>query len=728
MNAPYLPPVARPPHDPLRQRLDRRAGWRGEPHPALTIGVAPAPDDGALALLPLPGSGPLLNDASGSFGGVTWPDHLAPLPGGGLVLLDRARGRLRLLDRCECKFRDWPCLGRDPNDPRRPLDAGGIAFGCGQLYLCDTGHRRVLVLSPASGTVRAAWPAPALPGLAPWQPEDVTVTGGGEVAVSDPANGGIHVFSAYGAHRRFLGGLGAVGSLAVDGSGRLYARVDGAPHVLVLDPASGRLLERPARPEQGASRFPPLPVRVLAGGAVDVSALCACPPDPPLVVDAAGEPTSAEAALPAYPKQGMWVSRPLDSEITRCTWHRVALAGRLPPGTRVQVLSLTAESEEPPELLALKPPEDWQPAGEWRNGAAEAVTGETDFLLRSPPGRYLWLKLVLASDGTATPRLQAADIEFPRISLRRYLPAIFGAEPIAADFTDRWLAIFDRTFRDIETVIDHQAQLFDPLACPAAPPKRDFLSWLAGWVGVALERNWPLARRRAYLKHAPRLFPWRGTVPGLRHSLYLFLGLERWLDYAPGRAGCVPCPLDLPAGWRPPRLILEHFRLRRWLFLGQGRLSDNARLWGERIVNRSRLGGPEEVSVPGAESGAQLGVTQLKKTQDPCRDPFHVYAHKLSVFVPAACVRDPSLGRALKRLVELERPAHVHAQVIAVEPRFRVGVQAMLGLDAVIGWRPQPVALDEARLGRATVLTGAIDNRPRLRVGDARVGGKTVLP
>jgi phage tail-like protein len=338
------------------------------------------------------------------------------------------------------------------------------------------------------------------------------------------------------------------------------------------------------------------------------------------------------------------------------------------------------------------------------------------------------LKLVLSGDGTATPCLASAEVEFPRISLRRYLPAVFGAEPVAADFTDRWLAIFDRTLRDLESVIDHQARFFDPLACPATPPDNDFLSWLASWVGVALERNWPESRRRAYLKHAPRLFPWRGTVKGLREGLYLFLGLEGWLDHAPGRADCMPCPQPLPSDWRPPRIVLEHFQLRRWMLLGRARLSDNAKQWGERIVNRSRLGGPGELGVPGAESGAQLGATRLNTTQDPCLDPFNRFAHKLSVFVPAACVRDPSLARALKVLVERERPAHVQAQVVPVEPRFRVGVQAMLGLDAVIGWKPQPMQLDERPLGRATVLTSAVDTRPRLRVGDARIGEKTVLP
>src|SRR5678815_2620905 len=110
-------------------------------------------------------------------------------------------------------------------------------------------------------------------------------------------------------------------------------------------------------------------------------------------------------------------------------------------------------------------------------------------MLRSPPGRYLWLRLRLTGGAAETPSIDCVRIDFPRISLRRYLPAVFGADPIAAEFTDRWLAVFDRTLRDLEATIDAEASLFDPLSAPAhpeVPRSHDFLTFLAAWVGVAL--------------------------------------------------------------------------------------------------------------------------------------------------------------------------------------------------------------------------------------------------
>jgi hypothetical protein len=183
--------------------------------------------------------------------------------------------------------------------------------------------------------------------------------------------------------------------------------------------------------------------------------------------------------------------------------------------------------------------------------------------------------------------------------------------------------------------------------------------------------------------------------------------------------------------WRPPRLLLEHHQLRRWLFLGAARLSDHAQLWGARIVNRSRLGGSQDDAVS-ARDGAQLGVTQLLTTQDPWRDPLHVYAHQLSAFVPASCVGTPALQRGLAALLAIEAPAHVKVKLLPVRPCFRVGVQSSLGLDAVVGWRARSATLDDpqAPLGRGTVLApgeGQDQGDGALRVGTRRVGMTTVL-
>ncbi len=432
--------------------------------------------------------------------------------------------------------------------------------------------------------------------------------------------------------------------------------------------------------------------------------------------------------LPAwrYKRSGTALTVMLDSMIDGCPWHRVELRGAIPQGCSVEVRTTSAP-------LAFTDTEiDTLDDSAWctRNVLKASDQLAHDCLILSPPGRYLWLDLILRGDGTATPCIESVVVEFPRISIRRYLPGVFGADPAGADFTDRFTAIFDATIRSIERPIDRLASYFDPLSAPSGDgdSKRDFLTWLSTWVGVSLVRDLPEDQRRWLLKRAAGLYCLRGTREGLWRQLLLLLGFDRALDRCRDlrpQTRCVPLPLNcaspppcLPAD--PPPLILEHFKLRRWLHACVGRLGSESQLWGASIVNRSQL-----------NANAQIGVTQMISTPDPLRDPFHVYAHKFSVFVPAR-VRDCApLARALDQLLKREAPAHTQVDVQYVAPRFRVGQQAMVGLDSVVARTPQGVPLattDKAlSLGQGTVLTGAPNVGKAPRVGDARVGSGTVL-
>ena len=443
-------------------------------------------------------------------------------------------------------------------------------------------------------------------------------------------------------------------------------------------------------------------------------------------------PVSAtgELDLPVYQVGGELVTRALDAALHRCTWDRLELRGDFPARTMVRASAFTAETELPDDLISGLPPDAWSDCPALDGDAA--VGDSWDCLLRATPGRFLWLRLRFEGDGHGTPRVSRVKLTFPRVSLRRYLPATFGADPVAAEFTDRLLGVFDRTLRGVESTIDWQARLFDPLSAPTGDARHDFLSWLATWIGVTLDRGWPEERRRRYLKQVGRLLPYRGTLDGLRAHLQLYLGLDRPAHCRPHgdvvagerAAPCGPCTTEPPRTWQPPELVLEHYRLRRWMFLDHGRLGSQARLWGERIVNRSRLGGPHA----GAGS-ARTGVTQLDVRQDPFRDPFHVYAHKFTVFAPAKLARSSGARRGLERLIRAERPAQTAFQVVYVEPRFRIGIQSMIGFDAAIGCYPGGgITLEEARLGKASVLSAGEAGTSTVSVGQqARIGTTTRL-
>jgi hypothetical protein len=102
-----------------------------------------------------------------------------------------------------------------------------------------------------------------------------------------------------------------------------------------------------------------------------------------------------------------------------------------------------------------------------------------------------------------------------------------------------------------------------------------------------------------------------------------------------------------------------------------------------------------------------------------------VYAHRFTVFAPAARACTPERRRAVEGVVAAAAPAHTLWHVEWVEPRFRVGVQSMIGLDSVVGRYPRGVTLGGGaapeggtRLGPASVLGGGPpETPPRTRIG-----------
>jgi phage tail-like protein len=734
-----LPPAPKPPNDPTWWLLNGRVGWQA----AALDDVAIAGED--LGLLIIPGSGRLLTEASGSFGGLVLPGNAAQAADGSLYLLDAQAGQLKRFDPCDCRFQTVLCLGGVGTGARQLQDPHGIGICSGNLFICDTGNHRLLIFSLFGFVLRDSWTPPASANLTnPWQPYSVTFDNHGRVYVSDPANGCVHRFHPTGRWQAALPGFGDVRWITFDCRNRLYAVINGQDSIRITD-REGKLLGTASRPDEVAVYFPKLTLRVDARGDLDLSSICkpAGPPDcagfaragvggSSGIFDPGGGPlTSAPPDPPAaFAASGTYWSKALDSEFYRCQWHRIVLGGKLPAKTAIYISTFTTEIEFTLDQIQALPESVWAtnmtvtPAALSPQGAQNRCgPGEYEALIFSGPGRYLWLRLELAGNGSATPVIASIKLEFPRISLRRYLPAVFAEDPNGADFTDRFLSIFDTTFRGIEHKIDYEASYFDPRSAPAEPKTPggvDFLSWLGSWIGVSLDRLLPVKKRRQILEQEGAVQCIRGTRLGLWKQLLLFLGMQPETVCCPQsqpKKLCVSKPLNCAppnkdCAWEPPALILENYQLRRWLFLGAGRLGDDAVLWGRRIINRSQL-----------STNAQAGVTQLLTTPDPFHDPFLAYSNKFTVFVPAQFGASDQKRRGLINLLEAEKPAHTQYQIEYVTPRMRIGFQSMIGLDSVVGRYPSGVTVGQ-KLGKDSVLSGApAQGGPSFGIGwSSRIG------
>lgn len=223
-------------------------------------------------------------------------------------------------------------------------------------------------------------------------------------------------------------------------------------------------------------------------------------------------------------------SRPLyafDGREPGCVWHRLFLDACIPPESSVLIESRAADELEQLEAV------EWvaEPAPYLRGngpelpytttwpGAPRAHTGTWELLFQQAVGRWLQLRVTLRGNGRITPRLRAIRAYYPRFSyLRQYLPAAYREDAASASFLDRYLSNPEGGFTTIEDHIASAQMLFDP---GTVPP--EFLEWLGGWMGAALDASWSEAKKRTFLAHAMEMFAGRGTRDGLIRALRLAL-------------------------------------------------------------------------------------------------------------------------------------------------------------------------------------------------------------
>src|SRR6266566_1525260 len=366
---------------------------------------------------------------------------------------------------------------------------------------------------------------------------------------------------------------------------------------------------------------------------------------------------------------GWLVAGPLDAG-DGSGWHRVAVKCNTPPGTAVRLETFMSNQNHPG-------PGTWQP------------TVAVDELLDE--SRYLWLRVRLSTiDVARTPELIQVEAETPGDSYLQYLPAVYSRDPANAAFLDRFLELARSQLGDLEASIDGLPQLYDPATAPAAA-----LQWLAGWLGFdvpeqLLDGTHPELIRR-FLERLPWLVKRRGTAAGLREYLDAYCNVQAQ--------------------------IFESYRFRSvWMLDVSSRVGFDTAPVGEDaaglIVAESIVGasGPEDAQAWG-------------------RALFQGNAHSLSVVVP--CLQAPSAAdrRRIQSIVEAERPAHAAYHLCFVEPRMRIGIQSMVGIDSIVAGTPAPAALDErfrldldARLpDDLTDSPGRIGNRDRVGI-ETRLG------
>lgn len=723
-------------------RLDGRIGWRE----ATANGVTPKRD--GLTLAVIPGTAIPLAAAEGSLAGMAPPMRAVHGPEGTLYLLDSS-GAVLSYDPCLERFAPIACLAAEPRrlGLSRPVALAWLPPG--ELLVLDGDTRSVTAIrivdgyplrrfgpfAVAGGGLHAAPPVVDIDPLtgcatgiasAPpeaWDPVDLGVLPDGRIAVSDRTANQVRVFSRRGCLEESWNGAAdqeaaLVGptALAVAADGRMAVVEEGRDAVAVLDRA-GRIVARVTDPGAIEGDWGAADVAFARDGTIWISGrrdgptyrvdrdgagrcgeaepvrltpahctLLAFDSDGRAVLGTGHDPCPMRADMTGYAASGTLTTDPLDSGMTGTAWDRIVLDLTVPDGTTVTIETVTSDAPlGNPEIAALG-------TSAWSATVlARADKKRAALAVRSAPGRYLWLRLTLCGDGRSTPTLAGLTVTSPRRTSARYLPATYSAEPVSADFLARFMLLFDQFRAEMLAPIDALPALFDPRATQAAEADasgEDFLDWLAGWIGIALDRSWSVERRRRLVQEAPTLFRLRGTPEGLKRHVAVYTGIE-------------------------PRL-LEHFRLRRWLTLDDSRLDGSAQLWGPDILRRLQL---DEYST--------IGIFALVDGDNPLTDPIAAYAHRATLYVPVGegfADRDQA---ALDDVVREAAPAHVSVDIRLLRPRFVIGCDLLLGVNTVLGRNIRTARADESVLGEEVVLAGPPE--PFTLAPGMRLGADTTL-
>jgi len=222
-----------------------------------------------------------------------------------------------------------------------------------------------------------------------------------------------------------------------------------------------------------------------------------------------------------------------------------------------------------------------------------------DILLHGLKGRYIWIYASLFPTGPCDCELIGLRLELPKYTFAEYLPEIYHGN----EFFERYIAVFQSVFLDIERMVDNVPHLLDYRTAPD-----DHVEHLADWLGIDNGRRlFSPAQLRHLIENIGVYQGAKGTKHALERMILLLTGIR-------------------------PRIV-EHFE---WMKpgLSESQLTINKKLYGDTAnhfcviidVTKTGLtvsqGDLERVIEDFSVLGSQFTIVYLK----PCsRTDTHCY-------------------------------------------------------------------------------------------------------
>lgn len=608
-----------------------------------------------------------------------------------LYIADSGNHRIQVLDRASQQpLAVWgqpdpyapPAPGAEPGRLNDPCDLAADAAG--NLYVVDRGNRRVQKFAPDGRVVPEFWATMASQPTPPQAPL--------RVAITSTATGELLYLLDRGAQPQVL-----VFNLAGEAQPPVAWAISGLPDPVALAVSADAVYVGDAGGT--IAKFKPNGqlISTLARGGQSLASL---------TIGCAGELLAGSGGLPVarlridtgFTAEGSFLAGPFESRARALAWHRWrVMIEPLASESHIQLFTYSSAGPAgPPSATADNPFAD--------PGWSALPRDECDGLILSQPVRsvlangppadpdadkdqstlettYFWLGGVLRSDGTTSPAIQQMRIDYAPSSYLRYLPAIYRAGAQRRLFLDLMLAALGSELGQVEQQLADLPAHFDPAAAPA-----DWLPWLASWLDFDLIEEWPTEEARRYLAEAIELYRLRGTVEGLRRYLKIYAGVEARVE--------------------EPAAIVALFALDERAALGINTVLAPAYEQGAVLAATATLGQSHLLAV------AEIGVPL-----------FADVTNRFYVQIYAAELREPHTRDLIVQAIEREKPAHTDYHLCTIEARMRVGFQATIGIDSIVGGPAPDLRLDAtATLGMDTVLANQPRQSHRLGQG-AHVGG-----
>jgi len=188
--------------------------------------------------------------------------------------------------------------------------------------------------------------------------------------------------------------------------------------------------------------------------------------------------------------------------------------------------------------------------------------------------------------GMLVERDSTLELRIAKPSLVRFLPGVYQlAQDDERNFLRDFLWIFHHILDGLRHRIDDVPRLLRPLESDP-----DMLPWLATWLALQLDLDWPEVKRRKWLHHAPRLFSIRGTRRALSELLAIYVGVaprieENSWPYKGFRIG-ISSSIGIDSVILPPMNLAHCFLVH--IPIGYGKVSEEMVVRIHRVIQAEK--------------------------------------------------------------------------------------------------------------------------------------------